>query len=51
MRKFFKNTKGAVTVFVTLLLIPALLASGMAVDVTVTVIFSGNPTKDSPPGI
>ena len=32
MRKFWKNTKGAVTVFVTLLLIPAVLISGTAVD-------------------
>ena len=32
MRKFFQNTKGAVTVFVTLLLIPAVLISGTAVD-------------------
>jgi len=32
MRKFLKNTKGAVTVFVTLLLIPAMLVSGTAVD-------------------
>ena len=32
MKKFFKNTKGAVTVFVTLLLIPAILVSGTAVD-------------------
>jgi len=32
MRGFFRNTKGAVTVFVTLLLIPAMLVSGTAVD-------------------
>ena len=32
MRGFFKNTKGAVTVFVTLLLIPSVLVSGTAVD-------------------
>ena len=32
LRKFIKNTKGAVTVFVTLLLIPAMLVSGTAVD-------------------
>jgi len=32
MRVFIKNTKGAVTVFVTLLLIPAILVSGTAVD-------------------
>lgn len=32
MRRFIKNTKGAVTVFVTLLLIPAVLVSGTAVD-------------------
>ena len=32
MYKFFKNSKGAVTVFVTLLLIPAILVSGMSVD-------------------
>ena len=32
MRRFFQNTKGAVTVFVTLLLIPAMLVSGTAVD-------------------
>ena len=32
MHRFFKNTKGAVTVFVTLLLIPAVLVSGTAVD-------------------
>jgi len=32
MKKFLKNTKGAVTVFVTLLLIPAMLISGTAVD-------------------
>ena len=32
MRKFFRDTKGAVTVFVTLLLIPAMLVSGTAVD-------------------
>src|SRR5690606_26922660 len=30
--KFWKDTKGAVTVFVTLLLIPAILVSGTAVD-------------------
>ncbi|MCL2221774.1 MAG: DUF5702 domain-containing protein [Oscillospiraceae bacterium] len=32
MKKFLKDTKGAVTVFVTLLLIPAMLISGTAVD-------------------
>ena len=32
MRKLIKNSKGAVTVFVTLLLIPAMLVSGTAVD-------------------
>ena len=32
MRGFLKNSKGAVTVFVTLLLIPAILVSGTAVD-------------------
>jgi len=32
MRKFFRNTRGAVTVFVTLLLIPAILISGTGVD-------------------
>ena len=32
MKNFLKNTKGAVTVFVTLLLIPAMLISGTAVD-------------------
>ena len=32
MRGFLKNTKGAVTVFVTLLLIPAILVSGTVVD-------------------
>ena len=32
MRGFIRNTKGAVTVFVTLLLIPAILVSGTAVD-------------------
>ena len=32
MRGFLKNTKAAVTVFVTLLLIPAILISGTAVD-------------------
>ncbi|MDR2571950.1 MAG: DUF5702 domain-containing protein [Oscillospiraceae bacterium] len=32
MRELFKNSKGAVTVFVTLLLIPAILISGTAVD-------------------
>ncbi|MCL2663179.1 MAG: DUF5702 domain-containing protein [Oscillospiraceae bacterium] len=32
MLKFIRNTKGAVTVFVTLLLIPAVLISGTAVD-------------------
>jgi len=32
MRNFLKNTKGAVTVFVTMLLIPAMLVSGSAVD-------------------
>lgn len=32
MKKFLRNTKGAVTVFVTFLLIPAILVSGTAVD-------------------
>jgi len=32
MRRFIKDTKGAVTVFITLLLIPAILVSGTAVD-------------------
>ena len=32
MRRFFRNTKGAVTVFVSLLMIPAILISGTAVD-------------------
>ena len=32
MRRLFKDAKGAVTVFVTLLLIPAILISGTAVD-------------------
>ena len=32
MRKIFENTKGAVTVFISLLLIPAMLVSGTAVD-------------------
>ena len=32
MRKLLKDSKGAVTVFVTLLLIPAILVSGTAVD-------------------
>lgn len=32
MCKLLKNTKGAVTIFVTLLLIPAILVSGSAVD-------------------
>ena len=32
MRKLFRNTKGAVTVFVTLLLVPSILVSGTAVD-------------------
>jgi len=32
MRKLVRDTKGAVTVFVTLLLIPAILVSGTAVD-------------------
>jgi hypothetical protein len=32
MRRFLKNTRGAVTVFVTMLLIPAILVSGTAVD-------------------
>ena len=32
MKYFLKNTKGAVTVFITLLLIPAILVSGTAVD-------------------
>lgn len=34
MRRFLDNNKGAVTVLVTLLLIPAILASGTAVDLT-----------------
>jgi len=34
MRKFLRNCKGAVTVFVSLLLIPAILVSGTAVDIT-----------------
>jgi len=34
MKRFLKNTKGAVTVFVTVLLIPAILISGTAVDLT-----------------
>lgn len=34
MRGFFANSKGALTVFVTLLLIPAILASGTAVDLS-----------------
>jgi hypothetical protein len=33
MRKMINDTKGAVTVFVTLLLIPAILVSGTAVDI------------------
>ncbi|MCL2365922.1 MAG: DUF5702 domain-containing protein [Oscillospiraceae bacterium] len=32
MKKFLKNTSGAVTVFITILLIPAMLVSGTAVD-------------------
>ena len=32
MRKFFRNCRGAVTVMVTLLLIPAILVSGTGVD-------------------
>lgn len=32
MRRFLKNTKGAVTVFVTILLIPSLIISGTSVD-------------------
>jgi hypothetical protein len=32
MQNFLKNSRGAVTVFVTLLLIPAILVSGTAVD-------------------
>ena len=32
MRRFYNNTKGAVTVFISLLLIPAILISGTAVD-------------------
>ncbi len=34
MKKFFRDCKGAVTVMVTLLLIPAILVSGTAVDIT-----------------
>lgn len=33
MKRFFKDTRGAVTVMVTLLLIPALLVSGTGVDI------------------
>lgn len=33
MKRFFKNCKGAVTVMVTLLLIPAVLVSGTGVDI------------------
>jgi len=33
MKNFLRNTKGAVTVFVTLLLVPAILISGTAVDI------------------
>ena len=33
MRKFFRDCKGAVTVMVTLLLIPAILVSGTGVDI------------------
>ena len=33
MRNLFRQTKGAVTIFVTLLLIPAILVSGTAVDI------------------
>ena len=32
MRKFFRDCKGAVTVFVTLMLIPAILVTGSGVD-------------------
>ena len=32
MKKLIKDAKGAVTVFITLLLIPAILVSGTAVD-------------------
>ena len=32
MRNFFHNCKGAVTVLVTLLLIPAILVTGTGVD-------------------
>jgi len=32
MNRFFKDSRGAITVFVTLLLIPAMLVSGTAVD-------------------
>ena len=32
MKRFFHNCKGAVTVMVTLLLIPAILVSGTGVD-------------------
>ncbi|MCL2202231.1 MAG: DUF5702 domain-containing protein [Oscillospiraceae bacterium] len=32
MKKIFRDTRGAVTVFITLLLIPAMLVSGTAVD-------------------
>lgn len=34
MRGFFANSKGALTVFVTLILIPAILVSGTAVDLS-----------------
>jgi len=34
MRRFIKDAKGAVTVFVTMLLIPAILVSGTAVDLS-----------------
>jgi len=34
MNKFWRNTKGAVNVFVTLMLIPAILVTGTAVDLT-----------------
>jgi len=34
LKNLIKNTQGAVTVFVTLLLIPAVLISGTAVDLT-----------------
>jgi len=34
MRKFFRNIRGAVTVFVSMLLIPAILVTGTAVDMS-----------------